>query len=101
MPEKRGPVMTQLKLFSELNLPIAVRPHRLVNFEQAKWARIAAELAAVRREHAGEQLPPEASDRLLRQIDEVEREIVAELRLIERDCNAYIERMLVKIRGEL
>jgi hypothetical protein len=39
----------QLKLFSDFELPISVRPHRILNFEQSKWTRAAAKLAALRR----------------------------------------------------
>jgi hypothetical protein len=112
-------VSDQLKLFSEFELPIAVRPHRFLNFEQSRWTRVAAELAVLRREHIAncKQFLREASmaympndqmrehwakmEEAHRSIDEVERWIVAKLGLIERDRIAYVERMLVKIRGEL
>ena len=105
--------MTQLKLFSEFELPFAVRPHRFLNFEEARWTRIAAELAALRREHMAlcEQFLREASvaefrshwpkmQEVHRRFNETELEIVAELLTIEGDRNAYVEQMLSKIRDE-
>jgi hypothetical protein len=40
-------------------------------------------------------------EQLHRRIAEDEREIIAKLRLIEIDRIAYVERMLIKVRGEL
>jgi hypothetical protein len=112
--EQRPP--KQLELFSEFELPIAVRPHRVLNYERDLCTGRAARLAALRRDHvaACESLLRDASvsmaevkrlwpktEELSRQIDELEREIVDTLNLIETDRIAHVERMLVKIGGKV